>query len=248
MSGHSKWHNIQQKKGKTDAARANIFTKIGRELAVAVKEGGADPNVNSKLAQVISKAKDNNMPNDNIMRSIKKASGELGSINYEDMIYEGYGVGGTAIIVEALTDNKNRTAGDVRHLFDKFGGSMGTNGCVSFMFKRKGLITIAKCDIEEDDLMMYALELEGFEDINSEDDEVYQVYTDTASLASVRKSLEDDGVKVLSAEVDMIPDNYVTPSAEQQATIIKMIDKLEELDDVQNVYHNATLDIDDDEE
>lgn len=125
---------------------------------------------------------------------------------------------------------------------------MGTNGCVSFMFKRKGVITIAKCDIEEDDLMMYALELEGFEDINSEDDEVYQVYTDTASLASVRKSLEDDGVKVLSAEVDMIPDNYVTPSAEQQATIIKMIDKLEELDDVQNVYHNATLDIDDDEE
>ena len=233
MSGHSKWHNIQQKKGKTDAARANIFTKIGRELAVAVKEGGADPNSNSKLAQVISKAKDNNMPNDNIMRSIKKASGELGSINYEDMIYEGYGVGGTAIIVEALTDNKNRTAGD---------------GCVSFMFKRKGVITIAKCDIEEDDLMMYALELEGFEDINSEDDEVYQVYTDTASLASVRKSLEDDGVKVLSAEVDMIPDNYVTPSAEQQATIIKMIDKLEELDDVQNVYHNATLDIDDDEE
>ena len=248
MSGHSKWHNIQQKKGKTDAARANIFTKIGRELAVAVKEGGADPNSNSKLAQVISKAKDNNMPNDNIMRSIKKASGELGSINYEDMIYEGYGIGGTAIIVEALTDNKNRTAGDVRHLFDKFGGSMGTNGCVSFMFKRKGVITIAKCDIEEDDLMMYALELEGFEDINSEDDEVYQVYTDTASLASVRKSLEDDGVKVLSAEVDMIPDNYVTPSAEQQATIIKMIDKLEELDDVQNGYHNATLDIDDDEE
>lgn len=247
MSGHSKWHNIQQKKGKTDAARANIFTKIGRELAVAVKEGGADPNSNSKLAQVIAKAKDNNMPNDNIMRSIKKASGELGSINYEDMIYEGYGVGGTAIIVEALTDNKNRTAGDVRHLFDKFGGSMGTNGCVSFMFKRKGVITIAKCDVDEDDLMMYALELEGFEDINSEDDEVYQVYTDTASLASVRKSLEDDGVKVLSAEVDMIPDNYVTPSAEQQATIIKMIDKLEELDDVQNVYHNATLDIEDEE-
>lgn len=247
MSGHSKWHNIQQKKGKTDAARANIFTKIGRELAVAVKEGGADPNSNSKLAQVIAKAKDNNMPNDNIMRSIKKASGELGSINYEDMIYEGYGVGGTAIIVEALTDNKNRTAGDVRHLFDKFGGSMGTNGCVSFMFKRKGVITIAKCDVEEDDLMMYALELEGFEDINSEDEEVYQVYTDTASLAAVRKSLEDDGVKILSAEVDMIPDNYVTPSAEQQATIIKMIDKLEELDDVQNVYHNATLDIDDEE-
>lgn len=248
MSGHSKWHNIQQKKGKTDAARANIFTKIGREIAVAVKDGGADPNSNSKLAQVIAKAKDNNMPNDNIMRSIKKASGELGSINYEDMTYEGYGVGGTAIIVEALTDNKNRTAGDVRHLFDKFGGSMGTTGCVSFMFKRRGIITIAKADIEEDDLMMYALELEGFEDINSEDDEVFEVYTDSASFQSVRKSLEDNGVKVLSAEISMIPDNYVTPTPEQQATIVKMIDKLEELDDVQNVYHNAELDVDEDEE
>lgn len=245
MSGHSKWHNIQQKKGKTDAARANIFTKIGRELAVAVKEGGADPNSNSKLAQVIAKAKDNNMPNDNIMRSIKKASGELGSINYEEMTYEGYGVGGTAIIVDALTDNKNRTAGDVRHLFDKFGGSMGTTGCVSFMFKRKGVITVAKSDIEEDDLMMIALEVDGFEDINSEDDEVFEVYTEPSALTSVRASLEKNGVKILSAEVDMLADNYVVPTAEQQATIIKMIDKLEELDDVQNVYHNATLDVDD---
>ena len=188
MSGHSKWHNIQQKKGKTDAARANIFTKIGRELAVAVKEGGPDPNSNSKLAQVIAKAKDSDMPNDNITRSIKKASGELGSINYEEMIYEGYGVGGCALIVEALTDNKNRTAGDVRHLFDKFGGAMGTTGCVSFMFKRKGVITVAKEDISEDDLMMYALDA-GAEDINSEDEEVFEVYTDTASLGDVRKGL-----------------------------------------------------------
>lgn len=240
MSGHSKWHNIQQKKGKTDAARANIFTKIGRELAVAVKEGGPDPNSNSKLAQVIAKAKDNNMPNDNITRSIKKASGELGSINYEEMIYEGYGVGGCALIVEALTDNKNRTAGDVRHLFDKFGGAMGTTGCVSFMFKRKGVITVAKEDISEDDLMMYALDA-GAEDINSEDEEVFEVYTDTASLGDVRKGLEDAGVKILSAEASMIPDNYVDPTEEQQANIIKLIDKLEELDDVQNVYHNANL-------
>lgn len=240
MSGHSKWHNIQQKKGKTDAARANIFTKIGRELAVAVKEGGPDPNSNSKLAQVIAKAKDNNMPNDNITRSIKKASGELGSINYEEMIYEGYGVGGTALIVEALTDNKNRTAGDVRHLFDKFGGSMGTTGCVSFMFKRKGVITVAKEDIGEDDLMMFALEA-GAEDINSDDDEVFEVYTDSAALTDVRKGLEDAGVKILSAEVSMIPDNYVDPTPEQQSNIIKLIDKLEELDDVQNVYHNANL-------
>ncbi len=240
MSGHSKWHNIQQKKGKTDAARANIFTKTGRELALAVKEGGPDPNSNSKLAQVIAKAKDNNMPNDNITRSIKKASGELGSINYEEMIYEGYGVGGCALIVEALTDNKNRTAGDVRHLFDKFGGAMGTTGCVSFMFKRKGVITVAKEDISEDDLMMYALDA-GAEDINSEDEEVFEVYTDTASLGDVRKGLEDAGVKILSAEASMIPDNYVDPTEEQQANIIKLIDKLEELDDVQNVYHNANL-------
>lgn len=246
MSGHSKWHNIQQKKGKTDAARANIFTKIGRELAVAVKEGGPDPNSNSKLAQVIAKAKDNNMPNDNITRSIKKASGELGSINYEEMSYEGYGVGGTAIIVEALTDNKNRTAGDVRHLFDKFGGSMGTTGCVSFMFKRKGVITVAKSDIDEDELMMSALDA-GAEDINSEDEEVFEVYTDSSSLNAVRESLAAAGVKILSAEVDMIPDNYVTPDQAQQATIIKMIDKLEELDDVQNVYHNAMLDDEDEE-
>ena len=226
MSGHSKWHNIQQKKGKTDAARANIFTKIGRELAVAVKEGGPDPNSNSKLAQVIAKAKDNNMPNDNITRSIKKASGELGSINYEEMIYEGYRVGGCALIVEALTDNKNRTAGDVRHLFDKFGGAMGTTGCVSFMFKRKGVITVAKEDISEDDLMMYALDA-GAEDINSEDEEVFEVYTDTASLGDVRKGLEDAGVKILSAEASMIPDNYVDPTEAVSYTHLTLPTKLE---------------------
>ncbi len=246
MSGHSKWHNIQQKKGKTDAARANIFTKIGREIAVAVKEGGPDPNSNSKLAQAIAKAKDNNMPNDNISRSIKKASGELGSINYEEMVYEGYGVGGTAIIVDALTDNKNRTAGDVRHLFDKFGGSMGTNGCVSFMFKRKGVITVSKEDVSEDDLMLYALDA-GAEDINSDDEEVFEVYTDSTALTAVRASLEGAGVKILSAEVTMLPDNYVDPTPEQQKNLIKLIDRLEELDDIQNVYHNANLTIEDEE-
>lgn len=247
MSGHSKWHNIQQKKGKTDAARANVFTKIGREIAVAVKSGGPDPATNSKLAQVIAKAKDNNMPNDNINRSIKKASGELGSINYEDMIYEGYGIGGTAFIVEALTDNKNRTAGEVRHLFDKFGGSMGTTGCVSFMFKRKGVIVVSKADIEEDDLMMYALEA-GAEDISSEDDDVFEIYTDSSDLNRVREELTKQGVKVLSAEVDMLPENEVTPDEKQQETLLKMIDKFEELDDVQNVYHNAVINIEEDEE
>ena len=247
MSGHSKWHNIQQKKGKSDAARANVFTKIGREIAVAVKQGGADPNSNSKLRDAIAKAKANNMPNDNISRSIKKASGELGSINYEEMTYEGYGVGGTACIVQALTDNKNRTAGDVRHLFDKFGGSLGATGCVSFMFKRKGVIAVAKADISEDDLMMFALDA-GAEDINSEDDEVYEVLTATADLGSVRDELEKNGVKILSAEVDMIPENEVNPDPQQQETLLKMIDKLEELDDVQNVYHNAVITIIDEEE
>lgn len=242
MSGHSKWHNIQQKKGKSDAARANVFTKIGREIAVAVKAGGPDPNSNSKLRDAIAKAKDNNMPNDNIARSIKKASGELGSINYEENNYEGYGVGGAAFIVETLTDNKNRTAGDVRHLFDKFGGALGVNGSVSFMFKRKGVITIAKSDIEEDDLMMLALDA-GAEDINSEDDEVFEVLTVPSDLQAVRENLTANGVKILSAEVDMIPDTEVTPTEEQQATLLKMIDKLEELDDVQNVYHNAVITI-----
>lgn len=242
MSGHSKWHNIQQKKGKSDAARANIFTKIGREIAVAVKQGGPDPNSNSKLRDAIAKAKDNNMPNDNINRSIKKASGELNSINYEENTYEGYGVGGVAFIVETLTDNKNRTAGDVRHLFDKFGGAMGVSGSVSFMFNRKGVIAVAKSDIEEDDLMMYALDA-GAEDILTEDEEVFEVLTAPGDLAAVRASLEEAGVKILSAAVDMIPDMEATPTEEQQATLLKMIDKLEEHDDVQNVYHNAIITI-----
>ena len=247
MSGHSKWHNIQQKKAKSDAARANVFTKIGREIAVAVKQGGPDPNSNSKLRDAIAKAKSNNMPNDNIARSIKKASGELGSINYEEMTYEGYGVGGTAFIVEALTDNKNRTAGDVRHLFDKFGGSMGTTGCVSFMFSKKGVITVSKSDISEDDLMMAALDA-GAEDIVTEDDEVFEVLTAPSDLGSVRDALEQGGVKILSAEVDMIPENEVTPDEQQQETLLKMIDKMEELDDVQNIYHNAVITIQDEEE
>ena len=242
MSGHSKWHNIQQKKGKSDAARANIFTKIGREIAVAVKQGGPDPNSNSKLRDAIAKAKDNNMPNDNITRSIKKASGELGAINYEENTYEGYGIGGVAFIVETLTDNKNRTAGDIRHLFDKFGGAMGVSGSVSFMFKRKGVIAVAKSDIAEDDLMMYALDA-GAEDILTEDDEVFEVITAPGDLQTVRTSLEENGVKILSAAVDMIPDMEATPTEEQQATLLKMIDKLEEHDDVQNVYHNAVFTI-----
>ncbi len=239
MSGHSKWHNIQAKKGKTDAARGNVFTKIGREIAIAVKTGGADPNSNSKLRDVIAKAKANNMPNDNIARSIKKASGELDSVNYEEMTYEGYGAGGVAFIVESLTDNKNRTAGDVRHLFDKFGGSLGQSGCVSFMFKRRGVIVIDKSAMEEDDLMMLAIDA-GADDIVSDDD-VYEIYTMPADLGKVREALEAQGLTTLSSDIDMLPDNEITPEEKYIASINKLVEKLEELDDVQNVFHNAVL-------
>lgn len=237
MSGHSKWANIKIKKGKTDAARGSIFTKIGREIAVAVKAGGPDPSLNSKLRDVIAKAKQNNMPNDTINRSIKKASGELGSVNYEEMTYEGYGAGGVAVIVETLTDNKNRTAGDVRHLFDKYGGSLGQTGCVSFMFKKKGVI-IAEKNMDEDELMMLALDA-GAEDIEGSDD-VFEIYTTPSDLYTVSDALKANGVSVLSAEIDMIPDSEVDPEG-HLASVEKMIGLLEELDDVQNVYHNAIL-------
>lgn len=246
MSGHSKWHNIQQRKGKSDAARASIFTKIGRELAVAVKSGGPDPNSNSKLRDAIDKAKANNMPNDNIARSIKKASGDGENINYDEITYEGYGVGGTAFIVEALTDNKNRTAADVRHLFDKFGGSMGANGCVSYLFKKKGIIIVDKKSYDEDELMLQAIEA-GAEDFDAEDDEVYEIITAPQDFAAVREALEKDGVKIEEAKLDMIADVDVNPTDTQQETLLKMIEKLEELDDVQNVYHNANIVVDEDE-
>ena len=237
MSGHSKFANIKHKKEKNDAAKGKIFTIIGREIAVAVKEGGPDPSNNYKLATVIAKAKANNMPNDTINRSIKKASGELGSVNYEEMTYEGYGAGGVAVIVETLTDNKNRTAGDVRHLFDKYGGSMGQTGCVSFMFKKKGVI-IAEKNMDEDELMMLALDA-GAEDIEAADD-VFEIYTTPSDLYSVSDALKESGISVLSAQVDMIPDNEVDPEG-HLASVEKMINLLEELDDVQNVYHNAIL-------
>ena len=239
MSGHSKWHNIQAKKGKSDAARANVFTKIGRELAIAVKQGGADPNSNARLRDAIAKAKQNNMPNDNIQRSIKKASGELNTVDYEEMTYEGYGAGGVAFIVECLTDNKNRTAGDVRHLFDKFGGALGQSGCVSFMFKRKGVIIIDEAEIGEDELMDKALEA-GADDIVTEDG-YHEVYTMPNDLGAVREALEQAGVKIVSAEIDMIPENEVEPEERHIKSIEKLIDKLEELDDVQQVFHNAVL-------
>lgn len=246
MSGHSKWANIKQKKGKTDAARGSIFTKIGREIAIAVKAGGPDPATNSKLRDVISKAKQNNMPNDNIQRSIKKASGELNAVNYEEVTYEGYGVGGIALIVEALTDNKNRTAGDVRHLFDKFGGSLGAIGCVSYMFQKKGVIIVDKQSIGEDELFMLALDA-GADDVITDED-VYEITTMPNDLGKVREALEKEKLVILSAAIDMAADNEITPDAHQAETLQKLIDKLEELDDVQNVYHNAILPETDEEE
>ncbi len=237
MSGHSKWANIKIKKGKTDAARGSIFTKIGREIAVAVKAGGPDPANNSKLRDVIAKAKQNNMPNDTINRSIKKASGEQDGVSYESITYEGYGAGGVAVIVETLTDNRNRTAGDVRHLFDKYGGSLGQTGCVSYMFNKKGVI-IADKSMDEDDLMMTALDA-GAEDVQADED-VYEIYTAPADLYTVSDKLKEAGVNVLSADIDMIADNEIDPGAHLQS-IEKLIDMLEELDDVQNVYHNALL-------
>ncbi|MDD7457597.1 MAG: YebC/PmpR family DNA-binding transcriptional regulator [Clostridia bacterium] len=239
MSGHSKWHNIQAKKGKTDAARANVFTKIGREIAIAVKQGGPDPASNARLRDVIAKAKANNMPNDNINRSIKKASGDLNSVNYESMTYEGYGPGGTALIVEALTDNKNRTAGDVRCAFDKFGGSLGATGCVSYMFNRKGVIVVDASAITEDELMMLAIEA-GADDVVEEED-VFEVYTAPSEFYQVKEELEKNEVVILSASIDMIPDNYVNLDETKVNSFNKLIDRLEDLDDVQEVYHNAIL-------
>lgn len=240
MSGHSKFHNIKKTKDKADAARAKIFTKIGREIAVAVKMGGADPSTNSKLADIISKAKSNNMPNDNIQRSIKKASGEVDTVNYTDMVYEGYGPSGVAFIVECLTDNKNRTAGDVRHLFDKSGGSLGTTGSVSFMFERKGVLIIEKTgDLTEDKIFEIAIE-GGADDVQTEEDS-FVVYTNPSSLKDVEEAFKNAGIELLSAESEMVPNNYIVPEEKQIEKIENLIDALEELDDVQNVYHNADI-------
>lgn len=238
MSGHSKWHNIQAKKGKTDAARGKIFTKIGREIAVCVKMGGPDPNVNSKLKDVIAKAKQNNMPNDSIERSIKKASGELSGINYESCTYEGYGIGGSAVIVECLTDNKNRTAGDVRHAFDKHGGSMGNTNCVAYLFKRKGSVIVI--DVKDvDALMLDAIEF-GAVDVLEDQDSV-EIITEPDADGKMREDLEKKGYNVVSNETSLVPDLYVDLNDEQIQKFQRMIDSLEDLDDVQNVYHNVNL-------
>ncbi len=239
MSGHSKFANIKHKKEKNDAAKGKIFTIIGREIAVAVKEGGPDPNNNSKLRDVIAKAKANNMPNDTIDRGIKKAAGDANSVNYEYVSYEGYGPNGIAIIVDALTDNKNRTAANIRNAFTKGNGNVGTPGCVSFMFDKKGQIIIDKeeCDLDPDDLIMAALDA-GAEDFSDEEDS-YEILTDPDSFSDVRQALEDQGISMAEAEVTMIPQTWVTLTDETAIkNIQKTLDLLDEDDDVQNVYHN----------
>ena len=239
MSGHSKFANIKHKKEKNDAAKGKIFTIIGREIAIAVKEGGPDPANNSKLRDVIAKAKANNMPNDTIDRGIKKAAGSADAVNYETVTYEGYGPNGTAIIVKALTDNKNRTAANVRNAFTKGQGNIGTQGCVSYMFDEKGQIIIAKedCDMDADDLMMLALDA-GADDFNEEDED-YEILTAPDAFSQVRETLEKENIPMANAEVTMLPQTYVELSDEKDLTNIqRILDLLDEDDDVQEVYHN----------
>ena len=248
MSGHSKWNNIKRKKEKADGAKAKIFTKIGRELAVAVKEGGSgDPAANSRLRDCIAKAKAANVPNDNIDRIIKRAMGDGNADSYENITYEGYGPSGVAVIVETLTDNRNRTAADVRHAFDKYGGNLGTTGCVSFMFKEKGVIVVEREDLDEDAVMADALEA-GASDFAADGD-VFEITTEPGDFSGVREDLEKKGYQFVSAEVEMVPDTYTAISDEE--TVIKMqkmLDILEDNDDVQNVWHNWDAPEDEDED
>lgn len=241
MSGHSKWHNIQAKKGKADAARGKIFTKIGREIAIAVREGGSNPDSNGKLRDIIAKAKAANMPNDNIQRSIKKAAGELGNVNYERITFEGYAPGGVAVIVDTISDNRNRTVSDVRHCFAKYDGNLGTNGSVSFMFDEKGVLVIERQPgSDEDEMMMIALEA-GAEDMKTEPD-VYEIYTAPNDFSKVLEALQEQGLTFLSAEIQKLPNNTVAVTdPDTIVKIQKILDMLEENDDVENVYHNGDL-------
>ncbi len=249
MSGHNKWSTIKNKKAKTDAAKGKIFTKIGREIVIAVKTGGsADPNLNSKLKDVVAKAKAANMPNDNIMRSIKKAAGEGDGANYKEITYEGYAPCGVAVIVEIVTDNLNRTASEVRHIFDKCGGSLGASGCVSWKFERKGVIEIDNSKgMDEDELTMLALDC-GADDVEVGED-VAVIYTDPNDFSSVRDKLEEAGCTFLSAEREMVPSTTVAlPDEESVAKVQRLIDWLEDYDDTQAVYHDAELPEEEEEE
>ena len=238
MSGHSKWHNIAAKKGKTDAQRGKIYTKLGREILIAVKAGGPDPASNSKLRDVIAKCKANNMPNDNIERSIKKAAGDGESTNYEELTYEGYGPNGVAIIIETATDNRNRTAGEVRHILDKFGGNLGTNGSVSWMFDKKGIIIIEKanCKLSEEELMMEVLE-SGAENMEV-DEEFYEIETTPENFSQVREYFESKGIEFVEAEIKMVPQNYIELDEDGAKKMGLIVEKLEDNDDVQEIWHN----------
>lgn len=237
MSGHSKWNNIKHKKEKTDAQKAKVFTKIGKEMSIAIREGGADPASNSKLRDLIAKAKANNVPNDNIDRIIKKASG-ADAVAYEEIVYEGYGPSGVAVIVECATDNRNRTASDLRHYFDKYGGNLGQSGCVSYMFEDKGVIIILReGNVDEDALMEAALEA-GAADFQA-DDEAFEIYTEVSDLEAVRDALEGAGYKIESAEKDKLPTTYVTLDSEDDIKNMNlMLEHLEDSDDVSEIYHN----------
>jgi len=244
MSGHSKWANIKHKKEKMDAQKGKIFTKLTKDIIMAAKEGG-DPETNSKLRDAIEKAKANNLPNDNIQRAIKKGTGELSGGNLEEVVYEGYGPAGSAIIVEALTDNKNRTAGDIRHIFDRSGGSLGSSGCVAWMFDKKGLITIEKSEnIDEDELAMLVIDA-GADDFSSDGDE-YEILTDPSNFQAVKDAIKSAGYEMSSADITMIPQNTVKLSDSDYEKFEKFIEKLEENDDVQEIYHN--VDVPDEEE
>ena len=246
MSGHSKWANIKHKKGKADALRGKITTKISREITIAVRMGGSDPTGNMKLKLALSKAKANNIPKDNIQRAIQKGAGALEGQSFEEITYEGYGPAGVAMMVSCLTDNRNRTAADVRHVFSKYGGNLGATGCVGYMFQQKGVFAVSKeTGVEEDDLMMIALEA-GAEDIKNEE-EGFEIVTTPDALDEVEKALAVAGIEVEMAEITMIPDTMAELSAEDAERVQKMLDVLEDLDDVQDVYHNADLPEDDEE-
>lgn len=245
MSGHSKWSNIKNKKGKTDAARGNAFTKIGREIAVAVKAGGPDPNSNARLRDVIAKARQRNMPNENINRSIKKASGESGSVNYSEILYEGYAAGGVAVMVETLTDNRNRTAGEMRYIFDRCGGTLGNNGCVAFLFKRKGLVVVDGAGATEDDVVTVALDAGAEDVVRVDEGDAYEVYLPAQDASGARDRFEEAGFRVIDSEIGYFADERSAPAPECVQNVKKLIEMLEENDDVQNVRHNAILDSED---
>lgn len=238
MSGHSKWANIKHKKEKSDAQKGKIFTKLAKEIIIAAREGGGDPESNSRLRDAIEKAKENNMPNDNIMRAVKRGSGELDGAALEEVTYEGYGPNGVAVIVEATTDNRNRTAAEMRHIFDRSGGSLGASGCVAWMFDKKGLIVVDGEDVNEDELMMTALDA-GAEDVINNGD--FEVYTSPEDFSEVKKKIKDAGYTIIDADVRMIPQNTIKLDVDASRKVLSLIDRLEEHDDVQNVYHNLEI-------